>query len=828
MALETASVLAPAPAMVLGKKIPASAAAIHQAMREQIRSVFPDDDREAWQWISEDFETQEIDRPADTFKEWLEESYAGSDEFSQLLVRRMFAIWQEMESSGFVANDKELYEHQKALFAWIALSTTTGVRDRIANLLVRSPYGSGKSLVAGLVGLAFRQAQEQMITDGTDPKMVPTGVLLGLRKEHMLQNALGEQFAVMQPPYTVERADVNVYWKNLSALFGKDFSEIFPKPKGLNHGFYALFNVSEDEEEQESPKERVADYMKTHINAEAWNALPTARRGEIREALEKLVAGEIIFIPDIYNVPQAERPLPREDASSDEAARYRGDSAFAFNETESYRVKATHKHLALNPSTHTTKPNTDNPAKMLIAYGTMVTRKPESIRIDIREEIMRTGRGLFIDEAGAFTPGSLGDSMSQLNGGNWPYMVGFTGGDRGIEGWERSPVLSVQKMIQLGLMKPIAFQGIGDAAKPPAQGTEEAWAEYRKRMFTDEKTATTLGLPQPHELDTVVVAPTKNVREYAHRLQVAHDEEGVPVKIWCFDPSSGDSRWSIVVNGFNAPKKKGDPKRILVAPPSQMSEALHLHAQCYDVLAVMSKYPVDQTRGRLGHIRNDETGKAREKARTYFRMQYLEGARGEAYVREVAEMMGIELKDENETWKALQCMIDLDAFGRDEKRRGLSTPELIPDTLAIQRRKKRRSQKPQWTPLKATSPFVIEQERKAAERQAKRDARDGILPLISLGGNEGTSEASKLPPMKLEEYTAKSEGTSVTLSVDANGMPRNIESLAQKLAPYGGSFAAKVRNSYHEGKRGQELAEIALHEYIRILGVIARRSGNSR
>ncbi len=801
---------------------------IHQSMRQKLRDVFPDDNEEAWQWTDENYETHAIEQPADSFEEWMEEKYAGSDEFSQRLVRRMFAIWREMESSGFEANDMELYEHQKALFAWIALSTTTGVREKVANLLVRSPYGSGKSLVAGLVGLAFRQAQEEMILEGTDIKEVPSGVLLGLRKEHMLQNALGQQFAVLQPPYTVERADVNVYWKNLATLFGTDFSDCFEKPKGIGHGFYGMFNVSEDDENDEEPAARVERYVQAMNpdRAAAWKKLKPARRAEIVKTLVSLVSGEIIFIPDIYNVPQAEEPLAREESVEDGTVRYRGDSAFAFEETETYRVKATHRHLALNRETYTTQPNTENPAKMLIAYGTMVTRAPENIRIDIREEIMKTGRGMFIDEAGAFTPASLGDSMTQLSG-QPPYMVGFTGGDRGIEGWERSPMLSVQKMIELGLMKPIAFQGIGDANSPSGQGSEEAWDEYRKTMFADEKTAKSLGLPQPHELDTVVVAPSKNVREYAHRIKEAHDKEGIPVKIWCFDPTSGDSRWSIVVNGFNAPKQKGDPRRVLVAPPSQMSEALHLHAECYDVLANMSKYPIDQTRGRLGHIRNDEgTKSAREKARTYFRIQYLEGAKGEAYIREIGKMMGIEFEDENEVWESLRCMIDLDAYERDGKRLNqLSKPRPIPDTVAVQKRKKRRSQKKEWTALRSTSPFMIEQDRKAAEREARKGPHGHATGNPKTNG-QAVHAASRVVE-KSEQYTATKDSVSVTLVVDRNGFPTNVDSLANGLSPYGGSFGAKVRSAHREGKRGQELASIALHEYIRISEVIARRSGSA-
>ena len=250
MAQEHAPALAPAIEMVAKTRKPSAAEAVFRSMRAKVAEVFPQDDAEAWSWTGEDFEKREIPQPETDFKTWLAEQYEGSDPFVQRLVRRMFTIWDGMEREGFEANDKELYEHQKALFAWIAIQTATGTREDIANLLVRSPYGSGKSLVSGLVVKAFREAQEELLAEGADPKAIPTGVLLGLRKEHMLQNALGKQFAVLQPPYTVERPDIATYWHNLSAMFGEDFSKSFQRPFGKKHPFFDLFVTSEDDEEQ--------------------------------------------------------------------------------------------------------------------------------------------------------------------------------------------------------------------------------------------------------------------------------------------------------------------------------------------------------------------------------------------------------------------------------------------------------------------------------------------------------------------------------------------------------------------------------------------------
>lgn len=790
-------------------------------MRKKIREVFPDNDAEAWRWTGEDFAAHEIERPESDFRRWLSQRFEGSDEFTQRLVRRMFIVWQELENEGFVANDLELYEHQKALFAWIALSTATGTRERMANLLARSPYGSGKSLVAGLVVRAFKEAQEEMMAEGTDPKEIPTGALLGLRKEHMLQNALGQQYAVLQPPYTVERRDLRVYWKNLATMFGEDFTRHFPQPRGIQDPFFHLFALSEEDEELPSAAQRVQTYV-GNIDASGagtWNNVPQKRRREITATLEALIDGRIVLIPDAYNVPQPEAPLPREEDVTGGTGRYRGDSAHALSESEHYRVKTTHRHLAIDPKTYTRTPNPENPAQFCIAYGSMLTRDPESIRADVREEVLKRARMLVIDEAGAYTPGSLGDSVSMLSGA-WPSMVGFTGQDLGVEGWTaRSPQLSVQQMIRLRLMKPIGFQGIGDACNPPQQGSEEAWKAYRAEMFRDEQTVSALSLPQPHALDSVVIAPTRHVREYAHRIIEAHREEGVPVTVWCFDPAAGNSRWSIVVNGFNAPKKKGDPKRVLVAPPALMSEALHLHAECYDVLVHMNRHAIDQARGRLGHIRNMQgTKKKQEKTRTYFRMQWLHGARGEAYIRDVAAVMGYELPDENAAWIPLRSMIDRNAYERDGGRKNLSSPKPIPDSQAVLKRKRRKHERIAGTPLKPTSAYVI-------EREAKKRARRAAFSVFK---RLPVSAAPPGAPGAAGSFQASKGSMEISILVGADGMPLNLDELSRNfsIGEYSPSLEDTVSRAHKMGTRSHALAKATLHEILRLVDVKRRRQSN--
>ena len=232
-------------------------------MRKQIAEVFPNDDHDAWSWNSENYDHNEIDRPEQEYGQWHEKKFVESDEFSQLFTKRMFMVWDELKKEGFEANDKKLWEHQKALFAWTALNICTGNREEMAKLLVRSPYGSGKSLVTGLITRAFHDAQLELLhLNNVDPKNLPAAAQIYAKKEHIEQNASGEQYSVLQPPFNVERTDINQYWRDMESRHGEVFTDIFKRPTKAGDLFYTIFRPSDEEEENNiTVEDRIALYI---------------------------------------------------------------------------------------------------------------------------------------------------------------------------------------------------------------------------------------------------------------------------------------------------------------------------------------------------------------------------------------------------------------------------------------------------------------------------------------------------------------------------------------------------------------------------------------
>ncbi len=734
---------------------------IFNAMRAQIAKVFPDDDFEAWSYESENYGTVEITRPETAFDVWIEEHYDGSDQFTQLFTRRMFMVWDELEKNEFIANDKELWEHQKALFAWAALNICTGTREEAAKILLRSPFGSGKSLINGLIMKAFRDAQlDLMLRQGKDHKEIPTGAFIARRREHVEQNIGGPQFSVVNTVLP-ERVDMNMHWKDLSMMYGEEFTEYCPRPNVVNHPFYNLFRPQNEEDGFPPVAERIQAYLES-LECGAEGFKKSKKHKEIILTLTKLINGDIVLIPDFEEVPQERAAQLTSGHVDGDTQILKGDTGFAFEEGKGYHVKTSSKQTATDKERYSTQVNPEGDDQFMFVDGSALTRVPENIRKDLAEIALRC-RAVFLDEAGYYNPDTVSDSMMQISGHD-QIVVGITGQDRGIAGreqrdsggWNRSPSISKARMIEMGLMKPIAYQNFGDTENAASPGSQEAWQQYRDIMFESVKTAETLGLPQPHEVDKLVVVRAVRVHQYAKNIALAHAEMGIPVEVYCYHAGLGNKK-SDMLKAFNAPKKAGDPVRILVGTDNLLSDALTFpNVHCIDIVDNVSKYSRDQLCGRLGHIRNlpgeNETPDEeyeRSVARTYFREQVLHKGQ-DPYLRTVAAQEGYaeEIPDEGAVHIPLRIMIDAKGYREDFEWEDLSDPEPLPDTPKVRRRKQRVKGAMPFVgiPLVLTNSVSLRNEMKRLEGQRRRLEKRRLLDALEALEGTRRSESPKQAP----------------------------------------------------------------------------------
>jgi len=719
---------------------PTDAERIFTSMRTQVAEVFPDEDDVAWSAEMEDYQKVQLDRPQTEFSEWVEQNYDGSDEFTQLFTRRIFMVWDELESSGFIANNKEMWDHQKALFAWAALNICTGSREDAAKLLIRSPYGSGKSLINGLIAKAFRDAQlDLMLRQGVDHKKIPTGAQIFRKEAHVLQNVGGPQHSIVNT-LRPERVDMNMHWRDMESVYGEDFTDFFTFPRIAKHPFYALFRA-ENEDEDLVPIQQRIEHLLSSLG-DARGRFEESPRGEgIISTLIKLANNEIVFTPDHEGVLQEKLSQLTAEQLGEDAQVFKGDSGFAFAEGEHYHVKTSSKRTTPNKDTYSSKVNFDDPSQFAFVDGTALTRIHP--RADIAHEIAKRCRALFLDEAGYYNPNTVSDTVEQINK-QVQMVIGVTGQDKGVAGWKRSPTISEARMIQMGLMKPIAYQSFGDTQNPPSAGSQEAWQQYRDIMFEPVKTAETLGLPQPHEVDTLIPMKARNIHQYATNIAKAHEEEGIPVEIYCYHAGLGVKKVDLL-KAFNAPKAEGDSRRILIGVDTMLAEALTFpNVGCIDIVDTVYRFPREQLSGRLQHIRNlpgeDETEERqyeRSVARTYFREQALHKGQ-DTFLRTAAKDQGYEgeIPDKDAEHIPLRIIVDADGYHEDFEWEDLSDPEPVQDTPAVRRRTQKAKGEPMPTyvgePLALTNPIAIEKEQKRLASIERRKNKKRLLDELAL------------------------------------------------------------------------------------------------
>jgi len=806
---------APAKAMEIvgsGGKTPTPAfTKLYGEMRQRIADVFPDDDKCAWSWKSEEGLVHPITPPTWNANEWVRKRYLPSDRFSQRLAQRKITIRRD-NPPGTKINGKVPFEHQEALDDWDTIQgICSGITDEACKALMRSPYATGKTLLSGRRMEGFRDLLlELMFKDKLKPSQLPTATILSLRKEIAIQNTLGgEQYTALRPPYTCEPANMREFHKSMVAAFGEKFETFFPKPKGRGDPWYSLFAVDDEGTEIDGPR-RISDYLQAQGRPKVQAFSKWKNGDQAFSMLTRLIQGEIILLPDVQNKPKVYDAPVRSESIGKE---FTGDNAYALH--PDLGIKATHRHLLPDPSLYSTKTNMKDPAHILIAHGTAITRACDRVREDIAKEIMPRHSQIIIDEGGKLDPYDVADTTQRLSG-RAPNILASTANDEGIHGWtERSPKLTKGRSVQLNLTRSIGFQMLGTGKKIYPAGSEGAWKTYREEMFQPVQAATKLKIPQPYELDALVVVPTKELRELAFRIEKAHLEEGISVDVHCFDSQAGSDRWKVIEHGLKAPKQKGDPRRVIVAPPALLTTGVCLPIQCIDLLANLQPHELDQLLGRLFHARN--LGGS-NKLRTYFR-QMIHTGRCVVKLREIAEQMGFELPEEGAVWVPGQCAIDLGAKERDDKRRGMGDAAPVADA----KRKLQKEDTKAWQSVmagnNAKSPFVRTLLFDAAERKRKKLLGAGILP-----------EPEQQKP-KGKMVRAKQGNLIVEFSIGFGGPPHNgvFEKLAQEhgVWSYVGTIKRDVCAAFTRGVRGNALARVALDTIKRLQERAERMRGGN-
>ncbi len=746
----------PEKAIVLGqntrdKRVPET----YQSMRQALLHVFPAGSS-AWQ-----NSTAVPDRNPGPWLKGLEKSH----EFVQSYTPMLVALWRDLEKAQWNVNGKTLYDHQKALLAWATISgIVTGTRKEMPNLLLRSPYGSGKGLVAGIAVEAFVRLLAQEQGADTEDDALPRAALVCAKPYLLFQNAVGEEYRLRRPPYVFTDAQLRSMYDAMERLYGTDFSNVFPKPRGKASPWYDIFRT--EEEDDRSAATRVNDVLRK-LGQTAVKTWRTCRSSDdMFRMLTGILEGSLTIRPDTQNMPLVQQVPKRSGDTSLTNVSLRGDMGYAI--TRDLPVAATHRDLLPDPRTYSPKHDPDTTRLLCIASGNALFREKDRMRADIRKQIVERLRLMVVDEAGRSDPAALGDMTTQLSG-TPPLILGLTAQDAGMKGWTRSPQLSLPQSVELGFAKPIGFQCIGAQDECFPAGSEGAWQQYRNQLFTEVEAAHKLKLRQPWECDRMIVVPTPLVWEYGYRLEEAYREEGVPAEVLCYDPKLGADRFALLDDFLRHPpaeQKKKRPVRMVVTGPTALSTGTNLRIDAIDLLAPVSAHDLEQLLGRLFHQRRTKTDAAE---RTYFRQQIFTEPKI-LLLRQIAEQGGFRLPDTKATWIPLRCGIDATEYKSDGKR-SLGKPQPVPDA---QRRKGETQEELPYQPMRLRNPYLIALEKR-----------------------------------KLEDRPTYVSKFAVAMEVDEAGMPTSewlLEQLRKaSLTSYLNSIRLRAQDAHKMGKRDAEL-----------------------
>jgi hypothetical protein len=684
--------------------------------------------------------------PAD----FLKLQYANADEATKLRAQEYFSGIAALQRRKWEANDLTLRDYQKGILCWQPMAWCSEGRKR-ASLLIDAAYGAGKSIIGGVDMEIERNLQTRMLKDGADAKDVPMAGYMVMRKEHALQNALGEQCIVQNPPYTFEQTHINQYYGDLALLYGSAFTDRIDRK-----AWRALF---------------VEEYPSHAAAAKAARGLLKGGKksvdSEMVDAIAGVLTGKIIYVPGPGNRPVPKSPPPR--AGDVDCDSYRGDALYGTPPIEDYPVKASHKDLL--PGRKLALSEDEGRELLYVMGSSVITGARTRTRDGIREALQRIGNGGVIigDEMGKFSSEQIlhpFTERSEIGASARPHLIGLAADDSGRPGWTRSPRLTKERGVELGVLPRVGYEYIvPKGGKLVSPGTEEAFEQFLEAHLADVALATSLKLKQPRERNTIVVLPSaREAVEYMERYAVHCGKKKIPwdVSVYC----GSHNRYKEAIRAwFTGP---GSGKTLFTAL-NDISHAMHLPTlENIEVVGPANA----QLLGRLLHNTTMIPGKSGAAAarRVTFREHALLGVK--PILRQVAEEQGIELPVEGLTWVPLEVLVDKLGYENDEARpqvkklhkRASPVPDVsMPRTTARVGR-----------PLEFTNPFT----------QAQIRRKEGKMP-------------------RMYDFTPDGEGLISVATVDA--WLKN-----EKLSTaWVGAVRMAVRDAHRAGKRGRDLAVAA-------------------
>jgi len=458
-------------------------AALYRQLTGFLREVFPP------------IENPQSPYPPETAGEFVAQRYSTAPECQRELARELWTLLNEINRDGRKVNGKTLHDHQFAHLIWVAATLTNGSRSP-SSFFIQGAPGTGKTLTLGVLMQASIRLQTRGILTGKIAYCTARPYHLS---DKVRGKGMGHRRVLRAPPYLPTDRDIK---RRRSALCRID--EPFMK-KYFPRAVWTKLNAQRPATEVEA-RQLIEDHFRTAGLQVEESAEPMlANVVKVLASVATTVRGPF-GATEVLTFP----PLP--DATQ-QIASHTGDAAFAV--PPGYPVFA-RESIGISTATR-------RDACVILEPATVFTSVQQIKRF--REELHRHVQVILCDEAQRRHAVAFQEPVLSA-GATSPPLVFAAGSQWYGKTWDcRSPKHSFPESIRRGILPDLGVRIVPSASEVhyPSE-TEEALRQLLKLYFQPLNSFTEFGLPQPFEVNTLVVVHARLVDTVVEQLRKAHGE----------------------------------------------------------------------------------------------------------------------------------------------------------------------------------------------------------------------------------------------------------------------------------------------------------------
>jgi hypothetical protein len=502
--------------------------------------------------------------------DFVSQRFATAPEFHRHLSRELWTLLREISGDARQVNGKTLHEHQFAHLIWIAASITNG-KDSPTSFFIQGAPGTGKTLTLGVLMQACLRLQIRHLMRGKIAYCTAKPYHLS---DKVRGKDMGHRRVLRTPPYTLSEKDINRRRLALCRMDQEFMKNFFPRKV-----WKALF--AERPTTKDEARRIIHDYFEDEgLRVAESDQTMLANVVKVLASVATTVRGpnhstELLTLPPVPDVTL-------------QIASHTGDAAFAI--PPDYPVFA-RENIGISTATR-------GAARVVLEPALMFTSAWQIERH--RDELHRHVQVILCDEAQRRQPLAFQEPVLSAKAEQAPLV--FAAGSQWYgKAWDcRSPVHSFPESIRRGILPDLGVRLFPSATKLhyPAE-TVEAVKQLLKVFFQPLNSFDEFSLPQPYDVNTLVVVHSRLVDSVVERLRQAYERQSASATVRPFHGNEED-REALQI-WFDA---EGEGPNVLVSSAAIVKESLDLLS--IRQLVVGAKVSADvlyHLIGRLAHGR---------------------------------------------------------------------------------------------------------------------------------------------------------------------------------------------------------------------------------